>query len=246
MCTLTFIPEKKNEFLLAMNRDESRDRPRACAPAVFNREGIHVVHPFEPSGGTWVATNSYGNSFALLNWYSVKSSIAPETARSRGFQVRDVSIARSPAECEEKLNAGMLEKTLPFRMVGFFLNQQDIVEWRWDGQKLENLEFGWEQNMWASSGFDEVGAQRKRRIALENLEHPQNATTTQFLRKFHSSHEPEPGPFSVCMHRDDAETVSYTEIETTGNKSELRYFPGPLCQSPTAMIKQIRLIQNPE
>lgn len=242
MCTLTFIPDKANSILLSMNRDECRNRPKACAPAVFNRDGVIVTHPFEPSTGTWISTNSFGNSFALLNWYSAEGKVDIKSPRSRGFLVRDISVSKSPADTEDRLLQEILEKTRPFRLVGFFTGIKEIVEWRWDGIELKNRDFEWKQNMWASSGFDEPVAQRKRRATLENLEHPQNMTTTQFLRKFHSSHEPEPGPYSVCMHRDDAETVSYTEIETNQEFSELRYFPGPLCKSPTASIKQVRVL----
>lgn len=241
MCTLTFIPNKNDSILLAMNRDESRSRAKACNPVVFNRDGVIVTHPFEPSTGTWVSTNSFGVSFALLNWYSVSKDIEIKSPRSRGFLVKDISTSRSPSGTEERLLLETLQQTMPFRLVGFFPTTREIVEWRWNGFKLENLDFQWEQNMWASSGFNEPVAQRKRRITLENLEHPKDVSTTQFLRNFHSSHEPEPGPFSVCMHREEAETLSYTEIETNNEISELRYFPGPLCRNPKATVKQVKI-----
>jgi hypothetical protein len=31
------------------------------------------------------------------------------------------------------------------------------------------------------------------------------------------------------MHREDAQTVSYTEIAATGRKAQMRYAGGPLC-----------------
>ena len=34
-----------------------------------------------------------------------------------------------------------------------------------------------------------------------------------WMRRLHRSHVPAPGPFSICVHREDARTVSYTEIE---------------------------------
>jgi hypothetical protein len=41
------------------------------------------------------------------------------------------------------------------------------------------------------------------------------------------------------MHRDDAETVSYTEIEIDPDRAVLRYFPGPLCRSPLPHMKML-------
>ena len=45
-----------------------------------------------------------------------------------------------------------------------------------------------------------------------------------------ASHEPERGPFSICMHRREAATVSYTEIDVTRNRATMGYVPGPLCK----------------
>lgn len=241
MCTLTFIPDRHEGLLLSMNRDESIDRPKAIGPEIFNRDGCLVTHPFEPNGGTWISTNSHGNSIALLNWYSAATKLSIEAPVSRGFLVKNLSPCISPSDCEEKLQSNPLKMTQPFRVVGFFLKAQKVIEWRWDGFDLETLDFAWERNMWASSGYDESTAQRERRTTLERLEQPKDVTNVEFLRRFHASHLPKMGPYSVCMHREDAETVSYTEIESTNFQTELRYFPGPLCRAPTPMIKRIHI-----
>jgi hypothetical protein len=50
------------------------------------------------------------------------------------------------------------------------------------------------------------------------------------LRRLHCSHQPERGAFSVCMHRDDAETVSYTEIIAGQDGARMRHAAGALCK----------------
>jgi hypothetical protein len=55
----------------------------------------------------------------------------------------------------------------------------------------------------------------------------------EWLRRLHRSHRPEIGPYSICMHRDDAATVSYTEIVVSRGISRMRYESGPTCK-PTA------------
>ena len=67
MCTLTFVPTTDG-YLVAMNRDELRIRPVARAPRIHTRNGVEALYPTEPSGGTWIASNRYGNLLALLNW----------------------------------------------------------------------------------------------------------------------------------------------------------------------------------
>lgn len=224
-----------------MNRDESVKRPKGRGPEVFHRDGLYVIHPFEPTGGTWICTNALGNSFALLNWYSAAEAVHLENPRSRGSLTRDVSSARNPSEVEDRLAPDKLSRTMPFRLLGFFYRTRQIIEWRWNGFSLENRDHPWIQNMWVSSGFDERKAQQVRRQTLETHQQPDGSSIIEWLRSFHRSHEPEPGPFSVCMHRDDAATVSYTEIETDSEKTLLRYFPGPLCESPKSHMKELMM-----
>src|SRR5215470_19139440 len=90
MCTLTFIPTKDG-YLAAMNRDELRNRPIACAPQVRTRNGVEALYPTEPSGGTWIATNCYGDLLALLNWDDkTLSQKMSQKTRSRGLLIPEL------------------------------------------------------------------------------------------------------------------------------------------------------------
>ncbi len=55
------------------------------------------------------------------------------------------------------------------------------------------------------------------------------------------SHLPERGPFSICMHRSDAATVSYMEVAVSGQRATMRYKPGPCCSNGAMMTKTISL-----
>jgi hypothetical protein len=56
-----------------------------------------------------------------------------------------------------------------------------------------------------------------------------SAERMDWLRRLHRSHAPEIGPYATCMHRDDAATVSYTEITASGSVATMRYQSGPPC-----------------
>src|SRR6266498_544658 len=43
-------------------------------------------------------------------------------------------------------------------------------------------------------------------------------------------HEPKQGAFSICVHRNDAATVSYSEIVLDGGLATFRYAAGHPCQ----------------
>jgi uncharacterized protein with NRDE domain len=86
MCTLTFVPAEDG-YLVGMNRDELLTRPVALPPKVFERSGIEMVYPREPSGGAWIACNGQGNLLALLNWKGCESHNLGEKRRTRGLVI---------------------------------------------------------------------------------------------------------------------------------------------------------------
>jgi hypothetical protein len=45
----------------------------------------------------------------------------------------------------------------------------------------------------------------------------------------HRSHGTERGPYSTCMHREDAATVSYTEVTVSRQRADMSYTPGTPC-----------------
>jgi hypothetical protein len=51
------------------------------------------------------------------------------------------------------------------------------------------------------------------------------------LTRFHASHEPSPSYLSVCMHRDDAHTVSFTHLVATHKQLTMSYVSGCPCSS---------------
>src|SRR6266404_2165316 len=78
MCTVTFMP-RRTGYCLAMNRDEKRTRPAGLPPAQRTIGGHGVIYPSEAGGGTWIALNDSGVSFALINWYSVAQRVSGGT-----------------------------------------------------------------------------------------------------------------------------------------------------------------------
>ena len=58
---------------------------------------------------------------------------------------------------------------------------------------------------------------------------------------FHSSHEPQCGATSVCMHREDARTVSLSEITSSRGQVQFRYFDGPPCKVNAPVVQELQL-----
>jgi hypothetical protein len=229
MCTVTFWP-KRGGYRLGMNRDERRTRPAGLPPARFVVAGRRVLHPREPAGGTWISVNDAGAGFALVNWYAVAAR-APQPAGSRGEVVLALRDAVTPAEAARRLAGLPLGRMNPFRLVGVFDRGRTLREWRWNLEGLEELGPAPEPRQWISSAHDEAEARRRRGAEFARWRDDRGAGRPEWLRALHASHEPMCGPFSTCMHRADAATVSYTEISVSPRGVAMTHVTGPPCEA---------------
>lgn len=234
MCTVTFMP-RRTGYCLAMNRDEKRTRATGLPPALRKHDGRQVVYPSEPDGGTWIALNDEGVTFALINWYSIPSRITSNIV-SRGLIIPSLCGADSEMLADEVLATLRLTRIKPFRLIGMFPATQEIVEWRWDSRQLSRKYHRWRARQWISSGFDEPTAQKIRSRTFRLTKAQRSFGTIAWLRRLHRSHSPHSGPFSTCMHRDDACTVSYTEVEVVRRSSGMRHICGAPCNSQASEI----------
>jgi hypothetical protein len=227
MCTVSFLPTRWG-FMLAMNRDEKKSRPRARAPR-RHRSGSHAaLYPSETGGGTWIGVNDAGLTLALINWYA-------KPQRDRALCISRGVIIPRLLGCETIEDAGTaladlpLSRINPFRLMVVSLRERALREWRWDGEVLECRRQGWKRRHWFSSGLDEAGANRKRAAMVREAARNKTAETPAWLRGLHRAHQPEKGAYSICMHREDAQSVSYTEIVGDGQGAVMRYAAGSPC-----------------
>jgi|SRR5690348_2573240 len=232
MCTLTFIPTTYG-YLAAMNRDELRDRPLARAPKVRTRNGVQALYPNEPSGGTWIACNRYGILLALLNSNDkTRPESVPPKTRSRGLLIPGLIGAASFAAAADIFRRLKLDGILPFRLVGFFAAEKTVAEWSWDGARSHLRSLPWSHGHWFSSSLSDRAATEQRGIACKAAAARPDFGTSKSLRALHASHSPVEGPFSVCVHRADAATVSYTEVVCRKKSLAMRYVAGSPCRKP--------------
>lgn len=229
MCTVTFIA-RRHGYLLGMNRDEKLTRPTANPPTRQSAGRRQALFPTEPGGGTWIGVNDAGVTFALINWYAVEKQVAGTTT-SRGDVVRQILATATTAEANELLGCRPLGTTNAFRIVGVFPEPGTILEWRWNLSELSCHRHDWIAGTWISSGYDEPGAQRTRGAAFQRALSASTEGSREWLRRLHRSHGEECGPYSHCMHRPDAATVSYTEVEVTSTKATVAYHAGTPCST---------------
>lgn len=239
MCTLSFFPTNHG-MRLGMNRDEHKSRIKALPPSIHQNQPVAYLAPNEPGGLTWIGVGTNGNVFALLNWYSIHTkSSAP--SHSRGKIIPATIHHRTQETLQDALLQLVQQTYRPFRLITFLSKSQVCIEWRHDGIGLEKLPHAWQPNLWASSGFHERNAQNVRHLYWQKSKRTKIFGSVPWIRSFHQSHLPDKGAYSVCMHREEAETVSYTEIEIKKNLVLMSYAEGPPCLKPNVHQEKLNL-----
>ena len=197
-----------------MNRDEKRDRFAALPPKIVEFENHRVLFPREPTGGTWISANDAGVCLALINWHRIKRE-PNNGVRTRGEVIRKLAGISTSDEISAAVKKLALRKLI--------------------------RKHSWEPHHWFSSSFDEATAEATRARVCAALPDESAKQDVKWLRRLHRSHEPERGPFSICMHRPDAATVSYTEVAVSGRSVVMCYKHGPPCSRRSTTTKTCKL-----
>ncbi len=254
MCTVTFLPADDGSYLLATNRDERPAREPALPPAVASFGGVDGIAPRDPeAGGTWVVVLATGQSVCLLNGDDVPRG--PEVAApvSRGLVCADVAAAiagQSDVDAESVVRAvldGHGRAVRPFKLLVVEPSPRPRLQRvEWTGEALTAAATS-DAHVAVSSTYcrADVTAARESVFADWVARCPAASGTVGeravswmgALERFHSGHEPglaDGDAFSVCMHRDDARSVSSTLIAVTATSVRMEYRRGWPCQTTGA------------
>ena len=223
MCTVTWTHEAEG-YQLFFNRDEKRTRRPAHPPGSSVLEGVRFIAPRDGDfGGTWLSVNEFGVSVCLLN------GAEGIRGRSRGLLVLDLTPTTSVAGIRQFLQAADLSTYAPFSLVAIEPGAATIVEW--NGRERAIRDMPESHGMLTSSSFDTAAVVQRRYNAFASL----GPITSDLLGEFHRSHGDEPSAYSTCMHRPDAETVSFSHIRVTQDRIEFRYVPSAPCSNAPAV-----------
>ncbi|MFW6292998.1 MAG: NRDE family protein [Spirochaetota bacterium] len=225
MCTVTWLASEQG-YELFMNRDELYSRGPALAPLARDHGGVRHVAPIDSDGGgTWIVANEFGLTVCLLNHYPPEPPRPSGDYRSRGRLVVDLASHRSVDSVAQALRDGGLDSYRPFSLFAIALGSRPILL-RWNGSgSLEQIDPP--SPPVASFSFDSeaVVEARTRTYATLVGDHPSPAK----LAAYHASHEPEKGPYSVCVHREDGGSRSLTRVVADAREVCLSYREGPPC-----------------
>jgi hypothetical protein len=231
MCTVSWQRDTDGYRLLC-NRDERRTRRAAIEPHAERRHGVHFLAPVDGEyGGTWLSVNEYGLGLCLLNGACVSDAICGVGGRTRGAIPLALADACSGRVVFERLLTMDLAPYAAFTLV---ILEPDLPAAlaEWNGAELALIPYGDPYLPLISSSVDPVGVRARRREVFGGD-----------LEAFHRSHADGLSAYSPCMHRDDAETVSFSEVRVNAESVELRYSAGSPCRGIPPVVRSLVRVQ---
>ncbi len=239
MCTVSWIREDDG-YQLFFNRDERKIRGPARPPSTRESDRIKQVFPVDPDGGgSWIGTNEMGVSLCILNHYPEHWADPTGPPVSRGLLLVSLLGSRSVSEAVSRAGREPLRRYLPFVLVGIAADESP-VSLTWNGRRtrhriLDGLP------LLTTSSFSSSDVVDSRRGHFRRFVTGDGPVSADKLLAFHRGHYPQAGSKSVCMHREDAATVSLSHIRVGPRVIRFAYADGPPCMTePGAPVELAR------
>jgi len=232
VCTVSWVQQPGGYHLMA-NRDEKRSRGRAFAPAIRECGGVRYVAPIDADfGGTWIAANEFGVSVCLLNGDAGTQNSLPAPKRSRGILLRELAWETTGVDCLLSLRQLDLSPYAPFVLLILEPDRPAILA-EWNRERL-TVDPAAAQMPLTSSSFDSCGVRRFRVGEFARRASMAARVDPALLYQFHASHgaavDANADAYSPCMHREDAETVSFSWVVVTREEVRFLYSPSAPCR----------------
>ena len=237
MCTVSWLLNSSG-YDVFFNRDEQKSRAIAFPPSHLILNGTPCLMPLDPEGGgSWIAANHHGISICLLNYY--QGEIPSNKLTSRGRLLKFLSSFPCVNALIAQLNQLEMRRYAPFTLLVFNPNlnshQEHVLTFQWDGNVLFQRA---SVEPMISSSVDYLDVMVTRRQAYKSMMNGKVDVENAIL--YHASHLPKADQRSVCMHRVDAHTVSFTHLKVTPRDIQMTYIDGSPCEQNTAITSVLK------
>ncbi len=173
----------------------------------------------------------------------LKGGIAMKEYRSRGLLVLELLDCAAPEMVATRLEHENMAQYRSFILLAFALHSpaRMLV---WDEKTLHSKLLQPADLLVTSSSYKTEEVITSRRLCFAESVLSSKSASPNLLASFHRSHAPERSAYSVCMHRDDAETVSFTHVRVQNGFAELHYLPHSPCSNFAMQQFHLQLNEN--
>jgi len=220
MCTVTYIPKGKDQFILTSNRDEQASRsPKNIT--LWDEGSKNLLFPRDTgAGGTWIAISNDNRLVCVLNGAFEKHVRKPAYRLSRGIMALQFFEYNNASQFFDHFDFTDIE---PFTMVVY--DNGNLYELRWDEAQphVKQLDVN-DFHIWSSATLYDATMQEKRvRWFGKWIEDQKDYTQTAIFNWHHKAGEGDPWNDVVMNRNNMVQTVSITSIAKNSNNAEMIY-----------------------
>jgi len=210
MCTVTFVPQGANKFILTSNRDEAPDR-KTIAPQKYLVGDTELVYPKDAvAGGTWIGFSDKDRLICLLNGGFTKHERQESYRMSRGIIVTDILTSVDAIATIEAYDFNEIE---PFTIVMVqWHNELQLHELVWDGTNAHFNEKPLAPHIWSSSLLYSQDVKAKREQWFSQFLMKQAKPSKEQLLDFHLTGGEGNSETDLVMDRGFVKTKSTTQV----------------------------------
>ncbi len=221
MCTVTYLPLGKNDFILTSSRDVPFSREKALHPKKYLEDGVKLNYPKDgKAGGTWIGTSSKSRLICLLNGGFTYHTSRASYKKSRGIIVKYLLKVDDIRKGLDKID---LEGVEQFTLTIVDWNDTlELIEFVWDGKQKHFKEMPQEPHIWSSSTLYDESVKQLRKDWFADWQQKHKFTSENIL-EFHNNAGVGDSNIDVMMDRKVVGTVSITSIKKEDGKVVVYY-----------------------
>ncbi|MFK7946966.1 MAG: NRDE family protein [Saprospiraceae bacterium] len=224
MCTVTYLPQPNDNFILTSSRDISIQRLPATFPKTVDTSNGKIIFPKDgQAGGTWIGTSEIGRTVVLLNGGFENHIFSPSYTRSRGTIVRELLETKN---AWSYLQNSVLTNIEPFTLL-IIDTTSELALWEfvWDGERKYFKQLNkYQPLIYSSSTLYDDTMKMKRNQWFEDwlLQNPYYKSTD--ILNFHETAGEGNHNESIFLKRDNIQTASITSIQKQDNLATIFYY----------------------
>jgi len=220
MCTVSYIPQGKDSFVLTSNRDVNSARSPKNITRLEQNGQVTLFPQDEEAGGTWIAISNTNKVVCLLNGAFENHEYCPPYKQSRGLLVLDFFTFPDASVFFERYDFEGIE---PFTMVVF--DEDNLFEFRWNGEvpyirELDTSGF----YLWSSATLYPKEIRERRQSWFQAWLNHRTDFGLEAIRHFHRTGGKGDSGNGFIMNRNNlVQTVSITHVVKKSNGIEMIY-----------------------
>lgn len=221
MCTLSFFPNSKTDFIITSNRDEAPGR-ETLPPEAYLEDGVELTYPKDATaGGTWIGISEKKRVVSLMNGGFVAHTRKESYRKSRGLVVKELlSAVNIISEIENYDFDGIEAFTLIIADWSHGLHLYELV---WDEKQYHFAEKLLKPHIWSSSPLYPKELKEKREKWFNQFITKNSKPSNLEILEFHNTAGDGDKNSDLIMDRGFVKTKSITQVIKTGEEVIMTY-----------------------